>query len=176
MLKKLLLALLIALPLSAAAQKFGVVRIDEVITSLPDFNEMRKQITESSQKYEAEFQKLQEQLQKLYTDYQAIQNDPATPEGIKERRMQDIQDTGAKVEQFRQTASQDLERQQQQLLAPIRQRVNEAVQSVGKEGGYTFIFPYEPEFLLYQGSEVTDVTATVKTKLGLDATAAPAAK
>ena len=167
MLKKLLLALLVALPISAAAQKFGTFNFDEVITAMPEIADMQKQLTESSQKYEAEFQKLQDELNKLYTDYQAIQNDPSTPESIKERRLQEIQDRAQKVEQFRQTATQDLQRLQEQLLAPIQQRVNDAVKAIGQEGNFTFIFPLEPSLILYQGADVVDVTPLVKAKLGI---------
>lgn len=167
MIKKLLLALLVALPISAAAQKFGTFNFDEVITAMPEIADMQKQLTESSQKYEAEFQKLQEELNKLYTDYQAIQNDPSTPESIKERRLQEIQDRAQKVEQFRQTATQDLQRLQEQLTAPIQQRINDAVKAVGQENGFTFIFPLEPSLILYQGADVIDVTPLVKTKLGI---------
>lgn len=81
--------------------------------------------------------------------------------------MQEIQDRAGKVEQFRQTATQDLQRQQEQLMAPIQSKINEAVKTVGKEGSFTFIFPEEPALILYQGADVTDVTALVKTKLGL---------
>ena len=167
MLKKLLLALLVALPISAAAQKFGTFNFDEVITAMPEITEMQQQLTDASQKYEAEFQKLQDELNKLYTDYQAIQNDPTTPESIKERRLQEIQDRAQKVEQFRQTATQDLQRLQEQLLAPIQQRVNDAVKAVGQEGGFTFIFPLEPSLILYSGADVVDVTPLVKAKLGI---------
>ncbi len=167
MIKKLLLALLVALPISAAAQKFGTFNFDEVITAMPEIKDMQQQLTDASQKYEAEFQKLQDELNKLYTDYQAIQNDPATPESIKERRLQEIQDRAQKVEQFRQTATQDLQRLQEQLLAPIQQRVNDAVKAVGQEGNFTFIFPLEPSLILYQGADVVDVTPLVKAKLGI---------
>lgn len=34
-------------------------------------------------------------------------------------------------------------------------------------GNFTFIFPNEQGFLLYTGTDVTDVTALVKTKLGI---------
>ena len=81
--------------------------------------------------------------------------------------MQEIQDKANKVEQFRQTATQDLQRQQEQLMAPIQSKINDAVKAVGAEGGYTFIFPSEPSLILYQGTDVTDVTAAVKAKLGL---------
>lgn len=167
MIKKLLLALLVALPISAAAQKFGTFNFDEVITAMPEIKDMQQQLTDASQKYEAEFQKLQDELNKLYTDYQAIQNDPATPESIKERRLQEIQDRAQKVEQFRQTATQDLQRLQEQLLAPIQQRVNDAVKAIGQEGNFTFIFPLEPSLILYQGADVVNVTPLVKAKLGI---------
>ena len=81
--------------------------------------------------------------------------------------MQEIQDEGQKVEQFRQQATQDLQRQNEQLMAPILQKITEAIKSVGQEGSFTFIFPNEPSLLLYQGTDVTDVTPLVKTKLGI---------
>ena len=167
MFKKIILAILVALPLSAAAQKFGVVDVQDVFTAMPQTAEMQKQIEESSKKYETEFLKLQEEINKLYSDFQTIQNDPATPDAIKERRMQEIQERAASVEKFRQTATQDLERQQAQLMAPIQQSINDAISAVGKEGSFTFIFPNEPAMLLYQGADVVNVTALVKTKLGL---------
>lgn len=167
MLKKILLALVVALPLSAAAQKFGTVRIDDVFSAMPETTEMQNQLSEASKKYEAEFQKLQEELNKLYTDFQGIQNDPNTPETIKERRMQEIQDRATKVEQFRQTASQDLQRHQEQLLAPIQAKFNDAVKAVGQEGGFTFILPMDAGLILYQGNDVVDVTSLVKAKLGI---------
>lgn len=167
MVKKLILALLVALPLSAAAQKFGTVDIDQVLQVMPEVADMQRQITEASQKYEAEFQKLVEEVNKLYTEFQSIADDPATPQTIKERRMQEIQDRQQKVEQFRNTATQDLQRQQEQLMGPIQGRLTDAIKAVGQEGGFTFIFPNDPSLVLYQGTDVVDVTATVKAKLGI---------
>lgn len=167
MIKKLILALLVALPLSAAAQKFGTVDIDQVLQVMPEVADMQRQITEASQKYEAEFQKLIEEVNKLYTEFQTIADDPATPQTIKERRMQEIQDRQQKVEQFRNTATQDLQRQQEQLMGPIQARLTDAIKAVGQEGAFTFIFPNDPSLVLYQGTDVVDVTATVKAKLGI---------
>ena len=77
--------------------------------------------------------------------------------------MSELQDLDQKIQQFRQTASQDLQRQQEQLLAPIQQKVINAINAVGAEGNYTFIF--ENTAPVYVGSDVTDVTNSVKTKL-----------
>lgn len=166
MLKKLILVLAIALPASVFAQKFGSVKIEEVFTAMPESKAAEAQIAEASKKYEAEFQKLNDELTKLYTDFQAIQNDPDTPDTIKERRAQEIQERAANVDKFRATAQQDLQRQNDQLLAPIQQKLNDAITAVGQEGGFTAIIPSEGVFL-YVGNDVVDVTPLVKSKLGI---------
>lgn len=168
MIKRLVLALALILPIAAFAQsKFGTVDVQSVISAMPEYEASQKQLEDASKKYQAEFDKLNEELTKLYAEFQNIANDGSTPESIKERRLNEIQEREAKVNQFRQTASQDLSRLQEQLLAPIQQKFNEAVKAVGQDGAYTFIFPNEPSMLLYTGSAVVDVTADVKKKLGL---------
>ena len=101
MIKKLLMALLVALPFSSMAQKFGVVDLESIFTSMPESAAMQTQLQETTTKYEEEFGKLQEEVNKLYTEYQTIANDANTPESIKERRVQEIQERAAKVDQFR---------------------------------------------------------------------------
>jgi len=166
MFKKILLAIAVALPMSAMAQKFGVVDIESVFTAMPETTAMQTQLKETSKKYEDEFMKLQEEVNKLYADFQTIQEDANTPASIKERRLQEVQDRYAKVQQFRETAQQDLARLEQQLSAPIQQKLTDAIKAVGAEGGYTFIMPNEG-LLLYTGTDVTDVTSQVRTKLGI---------
>lgn len=167
MFKKILLAVALALPLSGMAQKFGTVDLEAIYQAMPETAAMQTQLTETSKKYEEEFQKLQEEVNKLFADFQTIQNDANTPESIKERRMQEIQERANKVDQFRNTASQDLARLNEQLMTPIQQKMMEAVKAVGAEGSFTFILPYEQALILYQGNDVVDVTPQVRTKLGL---------
>ncbi|MCM1066985.1 MAG: OmpH family outer membrane protein [Muribaculaceae bacterium] len=167
MFKKILLAVALALPMSAMAQKFGVVDLASVFEAMPETTAMQTQLTETSKKYEDEFQKLQEEFNKLYTDYQTIVNDANTPDSIKQRRMQEIQERGQKIEQFQNTAQQDLARLQQSLMAPIQTKIQDAVKAVGTEGAFTLVLPNDPGTLLYVGNDVTDITPLVRTKLGL---------
>lgn len=165
MLKKILViaAVVLTLPVIAAAQKFGVVDVNTIFTAMPETTAAQNQLQEASKKYEGEFSKLQEEINKKIQEYQGLAAD--TPESIKERRQQEIQELGQKVDTFRNTASQDLERQQQQLMMPIQQKLSDAIKAVGQEGGYTFIF--ENGIPVFTGNDVTDVTNAVKAKLGL---------
>ena len=162
MIKKLLLAVLIALPSLAFAQKFGIVNTQAIMQDMPEVKAAQAEMETASKKYDDEFKALQTEMQKKYEELQKAQEGKA-PETILNRRMSELQDLDQKIQQFRQTASQDLQRQQEQLLAPIQQKVINAINAVGAEGNYTFIF--ENTAPVYVGSDVTDVTNSVKTKL-----------
>ena len=163
MIKKLLLAVMVMLPSMAFAQKFAVINTEDLMKSLPEMTEIQTQIEAASKKYNDELQNLQKEFQAKYTELQGM--DEKTPESIKQRRVTELQELDQKIQQFRQTADQDLQRQYQQLIAPVQQKVTSAIQTVGKEGSYTMIF--ENVLPLYTGTDVTDITPAVKTKLGV---------
>lgn len=164
MLKKILIALLVVFPMTALAQKFGVVDYEEVAKTMPEFTQMQTQIAEASKKYEEENGKLTEEINKKLAELQQMDQDPNTLQSIKERRIQELNELDAKRQQFINSAHEDLQRMQAQLMAPIEQKFMDAIKAVGAEGGYTFIFPKGVS--LYDGAGVEDVTNAVKAKLG----------
>lgn len=163
MIKKILLALFIALPSMVFAQKFGVVDTQNLITSLPEVKEVQTQMETSVKKFTDEENKLRAEYEKKLKEFQDMAAD--TPDAIKNRRIEDLQGLEQKIMEFRNNAQQDLQRQQEQLMAPIQQKIMTAIQSVGSEGGFTFIF--ENGASLFTGKDVVDVTAQVKAKLGV---------
>lgn len=163
MIKRLLLAIMIALPMSVFAQKFGVINTQALMETMPEMKTVQEQMEASAKKYQAEFDKLKEEFDKKFTEFQALEE--SIPQTIKDRRMQEMQELDAKIQQFRETALQDQQRQQQQLMAPIQEKVMKAIQSVGDEGGFTFIF--ENMMPVFTGKDVTDITESVKTRLGV---------
>lgn len=182
MIKKLLLAVCVALPMCISAQtvKFGTVNSQQLFEMMPEKATAEKTLVEASKKYEDEYKKLQEDFNKKYKEYQALQNDAATPQTIKERRVQELSENQQKIQNFQQMAAQDLQKQQEALLAPISEKLNQAIKTVGKEGGYTFVFDLSIPSVVYSGAPAEDITAKVKAKLGITATTAkpatPAAK
>ena len=164
MIKKLLLAIMIALPMSVFAQKFAVINTQQLMESMPELKTVNEQLEAANKKYQDEFTKLQEEFQKKFEEFQGLDED--TPQTIKDRRMQEMQELENKIQQFRETAVQDIQRQQQQLMAPTQAKVVKAIQAVGAEGNYTFVF--ENVMPLYTGTDVTDITDTVKSRLGIN--------
>ncbi|MDE6339302.1 MAG: OmpH family outer membrane protein [Muribaculaceae bacterium] len=167
MLKKILLAVAVALPMFASAQsvKLGIVDTNAVFTVMPETTAAQTKITEVQKKYEDEFNRLQEELKRMVDDYQKMKEDELP--AIKERKTREISDYQQKIQAFMQSADQDIAQQQQTLMAPIANKIKEAIESVGKENGFSMIQAYTPDQILFYASPVEDVTNLVKAKLGL---------
>ena len=163
MIKKILTAVLIAVPMLLSAQtiKLGLVDTQSIITELPAFKDAQAKIAEQSQKYEDEFKKMQDEAQAKYEEFQNLA--PDTPDLTKERRMKELQDLTQKLDEFNAMAQNNLQREQQTLLAPIMQQVQDAINAVGQEGGYTLI--QEVGAVLYFGAPAENITDAVRARL-----------
>ena len=167
MIKKFLLAALVAFPMCIAAQtlKFGTVNSQEIFNLMPEKATAESTLQSVSEKYQTEFTNLQQEFEKKYKEFQEL--DPSTPQSIKDRRAQELQENNQKIQNFQQMASQDLQKQQETLLAPITEKIQQAIQAVGAEGGYTFIYDLSIPCVVYTGTGAEDVTPQVKANLGI---------
>ena len=147
-----------------AQAKFGHVNTQEIMQALPDVTKAQNELKALAEQYDADLKSMQDELQKKAD---AFDKEQATlPENIKQRRQQELQDMYQKIQQSYQDNQQALAKAQQDKMQPIQQKVMEAITAVGKEGGYIYIM--EIGSALYISSTLsTDVTAQVKTKLGL---------
>ena len=131
--------------------------------AMPEVSEMEKKMADLNEKYKGELQLMQDEYQKKYAAF--IQQQDSLSENIKLRRMQEIQDIQARIDNFVQVAQQDVQKKQQELLMPIQEKLQKAIKDVGAENGYTYIV--DPAALLYTGPNAIDATPLVRKKLGL---------
>lgn len=167
MLKKLLLAACVAIPMFASAQtlKIGIVDVQGVVTSLPQYTEALGRIEEVSKRYQDEYTKLGEEMQRKYEEFQNL---PANElPAIRDRKARELQDYQQKIQQFMQDADNSLQKMQADEMAPIVSKVRDAIESVGKEGNYSLVQALDPQTVLFHQSPVEDITPIVKNKLGL---------
>ena len=164
MFKKILVAILIALPVTVMAQvKIGVIDLQALVTESPEFAEAQNTLKASSEKYQADLKSLQEEGQRVLDEYNKLKEDATTPAAMLERREQSLREMQQKIQQTAQTYHQRLQQQQQELMAPIVDKVQKAAQAVGQEQGLTCILPSEA--LIYMSTDVVDVNPLVKAKL-----------
>ncbi|MDE6017383.1 MAG: OmpH family outer membrane protein [Muribaculaceae bacterium] len=167
MIKKVLLAIALICPMLLSAQtlKIGLVDFDAILQVMPETAAAQNQLKEVSDKYEAEYKKLGEEMNRLVEEYQKMPENELP--AIKERKTRELSDYQQKLQQFEATAQQDLQKMYGDLMGPIQQKVAQAVESVGREGSFSLIQMYNPQLTLYRAEPVEDVTPAVKAKLGL---------
>ena len=167
MLKKIaLLVIMFALPLGAMAQiKIAHMNSQEVIAAMPEFTKAQADLDAMSKKYQDEMQRTNDEFQKKYQEYLAQAD--SLPKNIAERRQKELQDMAQRQEQFQQEAYQSMQKAQQDAMAPIYKKLDEAIQAVGLAEGMTYIFDLARTPIPYVSAQSIDVTAKVKTQLGI---------
>lgn len=167
MLKKIaLLVVMFALPLGAMAQaKFAHMNSQEVIIAMPEYTKAQADLDAMSKKYQEEMERTNKEFQQKYQAFMAEQD--SLPRNIAERRQKELQDMAQRQEQFQQDAYQAMQKAQQDAMVPIYQKLDQAIQAVGKTEGAVYIFDLARTPIPFVSTQSVDVTAKVKTQLGI---------
>lgn len=167
MFKKIALVLLFALPLSLMAQdaKLAHINSSEILMVLPERATIEKTMNDLQTQWENELVKMREEYNAKIKEYQDKQ--ATMPESIKQARQSEIMEIEQRITTFQQTASSDLQKKQQELSAPMIEKVKKAINEVGAENNYLYIFDLATQSIIYQSPKSNDITPLVKKKLGI---------
>lgn len=143
--------------------KFGHINIQQVITELPEKIEADKTLQKEANKLQNQLKVMQTELEKMYTDY--VSQRDSLPELIRATKEKEIQDKDQRLQQYSQMAQQEIGKKEQQLLAPIIEKVQKAIQEVGQEQGLIYIFDISSQVVVYHSDKSIDCGSLVKAKL-----------
>jgi len=161
--KKVIIAMLLMMPLAISAQKFGHVNTQELFAQMPEVAQVRLKMDTINNQYENQLASMNEEFQRKYQDY--VAQEATMADAIKQIRQQELQEMQQRIQLFYQTAEQDIQRKQQELLTPIHERMAAAIKAVGQREGYTYIF--DSAAMVHIGEDATDVMPAVKRELGI---------
>lgn len=166
-LKLFLVVLIAGITLESSAQKqqkLGHINFAQLYEQMPGQDSIRKVFVSFQEQLQTQFQAMQTEYESKLGDYQA--NQATMSAIIKQTKEREILDLQRRIQEFQQTAQEELQNKESELTAPIIDRARNAVKEVAKENGYTFIFNSTEGLLLYT-ENADDIMAMVKKKLGL---------
>ncbi|MBP6623544.1 MAG: OmpH family outer membrane protein [Chitinophagaceae bacterium] len=177
--KKVVLALTLVLAsaMAFAQQKIGYVNSEELILSMPEAKKADADINTYAKTYQDQLAKMQKDLETKYKSYEEGMKSKTLTEamqGVKEKELQDLQ---TNIQSTQQVAEEKVATKRQELLKPITEKADQAIQAVAKEKGYTYIFDVSAGGIIYaQPSD--DILKDVQKKLGIQpaTTTSPAPK
>jgi len=163
-LKTLLLATTLffgAVSLTHAQGKVAHINLQDVITSMPEYSAAKAEVEKTGKTYEAEIDNSIKELQKKAEQYQNESASQTDEENAK--RAQEIQGIRESIAQYQQQAQQNIQKQEFDLLKPIREKAQQAVEKVAKAQGYDYVL----DLISLVVANGKDITADVKKELGI---------
>ena len=148
---------------TAGAQKIGRVNFNELVMLMPEMDAARETMAASQKEAEETYAAMVEEYQGKVTQYQ--QKSGSWTSAIKESKEKELMDIQNRIQEFQQNISQELQQQQNQLIAPINEKANNAVQELAKAKGIDVLF--DASQAIYFSDAVLDLTAEARKALGI---------
>ncbi len=171
---------------NAQTTKIGYTNVDFILNNLPDAKEIETKLKTEKAQYD---KLLQEKIAVFEPKVQDFQKNGSTMSPvIRADREKELQNAQTSIQEFQQNSETALQQKQQQLLAPVLLKIDNAVKEVAKEAGYTYVFntdagPGTTPILLVapDGDNISDLIfkklgVAPPAKVAAPATATPAPK
>lgn len=160
------IALLTVFALSAEAQKFGYVDSQLLISEMPAVKEANAEIETLKAQMQKKGQNMVQSLQAKLQDLQQKEQAGQLSRVQIEAESANLQAEQQKIAEFEQKSQQQIMQKSEQLLTPIQDQIQAAIDAVAKDQGLQYVFDASLGVLLY-ADESSDITPTVKAKLGI---------
>ena len=159
------IALFVMTGVANAQVKIAHVNTAEILEAMPDKERAEKDL----EKYYTE---LQNQLQAMAREYQTKMQDYEANQAtmsnlVRQSKEKEIVDLQTRIQQFQLNAEEEFEKKRAELLRPILDKIQNAINAVGREKGYTYIIDLATGAAVWVGTDAVDCSRDVRAKLGL---------
>ncbi len=163
--KKMILTLLVVLPMSVFAQKFGHFNSTDIILYMPEYAAAQSKLQAQAKVYEDQLQEMQDEL-KLKAD--AYDKEKATmTDTQKQEREKELTAKNEIMQNYYQQSQKELEKAQQEERSKLSDKINQAIEEIGKTGGFVYIMDTTAGIPYISKTLSVDVTEQLKKKLGV---------
>ncbi|MGD9976734.1 MAG: OmpH family outer membrane protein [Bacteroidales bacterium] len=160
-------AILLVAGFNANAQnfKFGHINSQELLSSMPDKDSAEVKLKKYTETLQSQIEELQVEFNKKYQDY--LQKRSTFSDAIREMKEKELSEMQQRAQEFQQTAEQDYQRYQSEIMKPVIDKADAAIKKVAKGNSFTYIFDTSSGILLYFSEQSVDILPLVKKELGI---------
>lgn len=150
--------------MTQAQQKFAYVNSQELLQDLPEVKAADAEIQTLQQQMQKKGQEMFETYQQKAMELQKKRDAGELSPKQLETEAQKLGEEETKIRQYDTEMQTNIMKKQQELLAPIQEKVNSAIEEIATTEGYSMVFDASGGTLLY-ADEATNITTQVKAKL-----------
>lgn len=158
-------ALLLMLFSANAQSKIAHINSSELMNVMPEMKDFEKKLKDHETLLRAQLEEMQKEFQAGYEAYITDTTSPAAIMEIKKKKLEDLQ---ANIQQFSQTAEQDLMKKKEELYLPIYKKAKDAITKVAKAKGYDYVLDSSEGLGVLVTPPTFDLLNDVKKELGIN--------
>jgi len=152
---------------SAQAQnlKFGHVDLQSLVQLMPErataeteFNTFQSELEDVLGEMQQNYQQKLQELEQLGENASEVKRNA---------KITELQDIQQRIQNYQMTAQQQLQKKQTELLQPVFDKAENAIEEVAKEQGLIYVFDVGTKVVLYKSNQSMDILPMVKEKLGI---------
>ena len=132
---------------------------------MPETKQMQENLDAFGKELQEQLEQIQVEFNNRLADFE--KNQESMNPTVKQMKQAELNGLQQRYAEFQQIAQQDFSKKQQELAAPIQDKLDAAIAKVAKAAGYSAVFD-TMAFVYYDEAQVVDINGAVKKELGIE--------
>lgn len=146
--------------------KIGHVNVVEIVSVLPESDSAQILMENDTKELESMLENMQVEYNKMVNDYQ--QNLNSYSELVKNTKESELMEMQNRIQTFQQNASQQLQERNYELLQPIYDKIQKAINKVATREGFTYILDISKGSVVFTANNSQNINSLVLAELGIE--------
>lgn len=144
--------------------RFGYFSFEQVFHTMPGYAIAKHNMDELRGKYDEETKRVETEFNSKYEEF--LDGQRSYAKSILEKRQAELRELMEKNIAFKAEAARLLKKAEKEAYAPLKAKMNAALQQIGKENGFAFILNTDNNATPYLSAEMgVDITEALKEKI-----------
>ncbi|MCS6904049.1 MAG: OmpH family outer membrane protein [Bacteroidia bacterium] len=156
------------------AQRLAYVDVELILSNMSEFKSMQQTLMIHRDKLAQQLAVRKNYFEEKYQEYVKLMEGSKILEQDKKAKEEELRKLQQEVETFQEEAEKNILKKQEELMKPIIEKIQSAVDAVANEEGYTYVFNKSTSgttamlSTLIKAPKEDDLTAKVAKKLGVE--------
>ena len=146
--------------------KIGHINSQEILQQLPVTDSIQKVLADEANEMEQVYNEL---IKEHESNLQKFESEKSTySEFVRNSKEKDLMEKETKIQQFSQDATQQLQQRQSELLKPVYEKVNKAIEKVSLANSFTYVLDLSVGAVAFYAPSSENLTPLVLKELGIE--------
>lgn len=146
--------------------KIGHVNIQELVQQLPETDSIQEVLKKEADDMEKMFEEMIAEHETNVKKFEAEKS--SYSEFVRNSKETDLMEMASKIQQYQQNANQQLQKRNMELIQPVYENINKAIEKVALKNNFTYILDLSNGAVAFHSPSSKNLDSQVLTELGIN--------